>query len=115
MLEMLLTFVGAGLVFAAVGLPLALRWIGPNVCYGVRLSMRMLQDRQLWYDVNAFCGLRMILMGVFTCAVAIALYFRLSDETAYALAGAGWIALQTVAVTVGTIVAYFRFAGKTVS
>lgn len=60
-----------GLLFMAMGLPLARRKISMNVWYGVRIPKVMLSEA-LWYDINVFGGRQLIRLSVpsFVCAGA---------------------------------------------
>lgn len=56
----------ASLVLAALALPLAARWVGPNPLYGLRIR-RTLQDERLWFKTNALGGWLLVavaLLGV---------------------------------------------------
>jgi MFS family permease len=72
MTVLLLGYVVAGLVLAALSVPLIRRRVGPNAWYGFRVR-RTLQDAAVWYEVNAYAGRRLFVAGLVTAAAALAL------------------------------------------
>jgi uncharacterized membrane protein len=71
-LETLIPLVLMGLLFVALGVPLALGKVPPNPWYGFRVA-KTLRSRELWYASNAHGGWLMIRIGVLNLAVALAL------------------------------------------
>jgi uncharacterized membrane protein len=65
-------FTIAGLVIAALGVPLWRRKVGPNRLYGVRTAKTM-RDEALWYAANARAGRTMVAVGVVTSATSASL------------------------------------------
>jgi uncharacterized membrane protein len=53
----------AGLVFLAMGIPLALRKVRPNPWYGFRTA-KTLSDPAVWYAANRLAGVDLIVAGV---------------------------------------------------
>jgi uncharacterized membrane protein len=83
------TFVGlflfTGLLFVALGIPLALRRVPPNRAYGIRVRSTF-ADERVWYDANAASGRDMIVTGaVVVIAAAVLPFVRGISATAYAL------------------------------
>jgi hypothetical protein len=71
---LLLLFVGAGLLLIAISIPLMQRRIKPNYWYGFR-TKRTLSNPDIWYEVNAYAGKRLLVSGFMTTMAAIGLYF----------------------------------------
>lgn len=71
---LLLLFAGSGLLLVGLSVPLIQRRIKPNDWYGFR-TQRTLNNRGLWYDVNAYAGKRLLVSGLITAVAAIVLYF----------------------------------------
>jgi len=89
-----LTFVGLGVLFIALAIPLVLEWVEPNRIYGVR-TPRTLASPENWFRANhfgGFCllvaGLQVLLGGV----VLFALARRLST-LAIIIIGTAWMTL----------------------
>ena len=59
----LFVFPFAGLIFIGLGIPLALRKVGPNGKYGLRVPATF-ADESVWYDANAAVGRDLIVAGV---------------------------------------------------
>ena len=82
----LLVHVSAGLLTAALAVPLIRRKVGPNALYGFRVR-RTLDDPRVWYDANAFAGRCLFRSGIGTALACFALYWTPAiDPVAYAVA-----------------------------
>ena len=55
--------VAVPLVFAAISLPMALEWIGPNALYGVRTAATRASEAE-WYRINRLSGIAGVAGGV---------------------------------------------------
>jgi hypothetical protein len=51
-----------GLLLAGLAIPLIRKVVPPNRWYGFRIPLT-LQDRQIWYTVNAWAGRRLLILG----------------------------------------------------
>ena len=51
------------LLFAAMCLPMALEWIGPNGFYGVRIEATRVSD-VAWYRINRISGIAGVVAGL---------------------------------------------------
>jgi drug/metabolite transporter (DMT)-like permease len=71
---LMLLFTLSGLVLIGISVPLIQRRIKPNYWYGFR-TRRTLDNPQIWYDVNAHAGQRLLVSGLITTVVAAVLYF----------------------------------------
>ena len=91
-------YVLTGLLFVALGVPLAVGRVPPNSWYGFRVSST-LQDPNVWYRANAISGSLLIALGVITVAAAV-LVARRPAVTAqsYALILTGILAAGAVFV-----------------
>lgn len=67
-----ISFLGTGLLFVLLGLPMWRSMVGPNSFYGVRLPST-LNDPEVWYEVNARSGLDMVWLGCATGLCPLAL------------------------------------------
>ena len=82
----LLVHVSAGLLMAALAVPLMRRKVGPNSLYGFRVR-RTLDDPRVWYDANAFAGRCFFRSGIGTALACLALYWTPAiDPIGYAVA-----------------------------
>jgi hypothetical protein len=93
-----LLFPLTGILFIALGWPLALRRVRPNRWYGLRVPATF-ADPSVWYDANAITGRNMMGLGAAVVGVALALpqIVRLRDET-YAGVCAGLLGLGSLLV-----------------
>jgi hypothetical protein len=71
-LMLLFTLSGLGLI--GLSIPLIQRRVKPNYWYGFRVK-QTLENPQVWYDVNAYFGQRLLISGLITVGAAIVLYF----------------------------------------
>ena len=72
-LTLLLLFASSGLLLIGLSIPLIQRRVKPNYWYGFR-TRRTLNSPQIWYDVNAYAGKRLLISGFITTIAAIVLY-----------------------------------------
>jgi hypothetical protein len=82
---LLVVFVRSGLALAGLAIPMMLRLIGPNPWYGFRLPKTM-NNREIWYEINAYSGRWFFASGLSAALVAAAVYVLLpgldADTTA---------------------------------
>jgi uncharacterized membrane protein len=88
-----LMFFGEGLLFAGLGVPLALGRVPPNSTYGFRTA-RTLSDPAVWYAVNRSSGQDLIVAGVVIAVTAIAMASLLRGRPSF------FLALANLAVSV---------------
>jgi len=69
----LVTILICSAVFGLISLPLIFRKVPPNPVYGYR-TRATLSDETLWYEVNAYFGLRFLFASLFSACIAVALY-----------------------------------------
>ena len=62
---------GIGLVLAATSIPLVMRLVPMNRWYGIRTPKAFRSDR-LWYDINAFGGMLLLIYGLLLAIFGIA-------------------------------------------
>src|SRR4051812_5778832 len=94
---MTLLYVVGGLILIGISIPLIQRQIKPNKVYGVRLP-KTLANPDLWYDANAYFGMRAIVSGI--AIVLAAVIFRL-------VAGItidGYVTLCTTVILIGLVI-----------
>lgn len=72
-LQLLLIFVGSGLLTILLGLPLKRRKVKPNWFYGFR-TPATLKDEALWYDVNEKTGTDLVMIGNVLAVLAAAMF-----------------------------------------
>ena len=82
-------YIGSSLLLTLLALPLIARKVRPNPIYGFRIR-QTLDDPRLWYEVNAFFGKQLLMVGLLQGLTSALLYFfpGLSVD-AYALACLG--------------------------
>lgn len=94
----------AGLLVAALSLPLWLRLVPMNSLYGVRLPSTFASD-QRWYDVNAVCGRHLFCWSFTIIAAGIAGFYQLPrHQDAYAWAATALTLVAVAAPIVSTLV-----------
>jgi uncharacterized membrane protein len=69
----LVTILICSAVFGLISLPLIFRKVPPNPVYGYRTRIT-LSDEALWYEVNAYFGLRFLLSSLLPACIAVALF-----------------------------------------
>jgi uncharacterized membrane protein len=67
-----LIYIGISLLMIVLAIPLMARKVPPNPLYGFRTA-RTLSDAEFWYEVNAFCGKLMLVLGICLTAAAFGL------------------------------------------
>ena len=70
----LVTILVCSIIFSLVSLPLIFRKVPPNPVYGYR-TRAMLGDEALWYNVNAYFGLRFLLASLASGCMALVLFW----------------------------------------
>ena len=93
----LIMSIAVGVLLFALGVPLAMRRVGPNAWYGFRVG-RALEDEKAWYAANAACGRWLAIAGA-----ALALSALLNALLGADLAVAALV--NGVVLTLGIIVA----------
>lgn len=53
----------SSLIIASIGVPLALKMIGPNASHGIRTDTS-LSSVEAWYAINFFAGVGLIIAGI---------------------------------------------------
>lgn len=69
----LITVLACAAVFVAAAIPLVLRKVPRNPVYGYRTRSTLGSDA-LWYEANAYFGVRLAVASVAAAAVAVALH-----------------------------------------
>lgn len=69
----LVTILVCNAVFAAVSIPLILRKVPRNPLYGYRMRAT-LSDDLLWYNANAYFGLRFLVASLVSAGIAVGLH-----------------------------------------
>lgn len=89
MKSLLYMYVGSSILLIVLAIPLLARKVKPNPLYGFRIR-QTLEDPQVWYDVNAFFGRQLLMVGLLEGLATLLLYFLpgLNVDT-YALACLG--------------------------
>ncbi len=93
-------FVGAGLLFAGIGVPLARRRVPRNPWYGFRVP-KTLRDDAVWYPANAYAGRLLIGTGAIVAVIAVVTAPAFSNDES---------ASVTAYVTTNTIVLFAALA-----
>lgn len=107
MFTLMIMYVVSGLVLSGLALPLMAGKIAPNGMYGFRVKAT-LENPQVWYAVNKYAGLRLLVAGILTILSAVGFYFipGLSLDT-YALACLGVFAIVLIFGLVQSVI-YLR-------
>ena len=99
--HLLFVVTGAGLLVAAISLPLIARWVPRNSIYGVRTRLAFSSDEN-WYRVNATGGKMLLRAGLAIMLVGAAGF----------LLPASWLTAYTSAALVLTVVFTLAAAGS---
>jgi uncharacterized membrane protein len=67
-----LVYVGVSLLMIVLAIPLMARKVPPNPLYGLR-TLRTLSDAEFWYEMNAYAGKLMLVLGICLTAAAFVL------------------------------------------
>jgi uncharacterized membrane protein len=99
-----LVFVGVGVVFAALGVPLLRGRVRPNFWYGCR-THKTLSDEKIWYAVNRVTGRDLIVGGAIIIAAALVTLAvgRNMNPTARAIVLLSVMMLSVVAMAVDSL------------
>jgi hypothetical protein len=90
-------YLGGGMFFVAIALPLLWRKIPPNDWYGFRVQTT-LENPQIWYDANAYMAQRLLIVGGLTAGAAVIGYYLPGLELV------PYFVLCTVVMMVGLII-----------
>ena len=90
-----------GVLFIAVGIPLARRIVPRNGLYGFRIPKTLRSD-DVWYPANRYLGRRLIRCGQILLFGSLALWPFVGVLSASTIAGFG-LALSVIPVTVAVI------------
>lgn len=108
MAALIFVFVAGGVVLVALSFPMILRRVKPNYWYGFR-TRKTLENVQVWYDVNAYAGKRLLVSGILITAAAILCAFL--PEISVDLYA--WLMLAVVVVTLGiSLASSFRYLNQ---
>jgi hypothetical protein len=104
---LLVIFVGSGLVLIGIAIPLIERRIKPNPWYGFRVRAT-LENPEVWYDVNAYAGRRLLVSGFITALAALLLFLIPGiDPDTYALGSTG-ISVVAISISLAQSFQYLR-------
>jgi uncharacterized membrane protein len=95
MLPLALMFAAAGLLFAAIAVPLLQRRVKPNPWYGFRVP-RTLNDEDRWYAVNAYAARFLFWGGMATAMLALVLDLLVAEPAVF-------LTIMTVVVLAGPV------------
>ena len=70
MTALFITFLIGGVLMIATAIPLMQRRIKPNSWYGFR-TRKTLENEQVWYEVNAHAGKRLLVAGILITLASI--------------------------------------------
>jgi hypothetical protein len=73
MKTILILYLCSGGLLTALSLPLIFRKVKPNPLYGFRVAQTM-DNPEVWYEVNAYSGVRLLVTGLLTILSAIGVY-----------------------------------------
>ena len=74
--------IGLSVLCIVGGLPLAMNLIPPNPISGVKVRKAQ-SDKRIWYLVNSYCGKGLMLTGIISLVVAVALCLTAMSPATY--------------------------------
>lgn len=74
MSTILYLYLGSSLLLVVLSIPMILRKVPPNLLYGFRVR-KTLEDREVWYDVNAYAGKWLLATGLGSSLCSVVIYF----------------------------------------
>jgi uncharacterized membrane protein len=95
---------GSGILLVALGVPLWLRRIPPNLFYGARFRSALADDA-VWYEVNALAGRNLVAIGS-GYLVLLALALTLGHTWSWPLSILVPTVLLVVALAINTFLLY---------
>ncbi|MGH6834397.1 MAG: SdpI family protein [Methylocella sp.] len=99
-----------GLLFIAIGIPLALERVPPNHWYGFRTA-KTLSNQTIWYAANRVAGIDLIIAGV-AIALGMLAMFILRETMMPALPIARWGFGLFIVATTGVVLHGFWFLSR---
>lgn len=100
----LITILVCNVIFSLVSIPLILRKVPRNPVYGYRTRTTLSND-EIWYEANAYFGLRFLIAGIMSACIAVALHHW------QFLSPAAYLKVSTVLLTAPAVVALLLTAG----
>jgi uncharacterized membrane protein len=94
-------FAAVGVLLMALGWPLALRRVGPNRWYGLRVPATF-ADHRVWYDANALAGRDLVALGALLLALSLGL------PALAGVRGSGFAIIATAVAVVGSLLTTVR-------
>ena len=93
----------SSIALMALAFPLAMKWVGPNPLYGIRLS-KTLNNKHLWFKANTFGG--WLLFGTALIGIALSLIAPLIDQFHPGLEWAVFVPILFVSLVATTVYAF---------
>jgi uncharacterized membrane protein len=72
-------YVGVGLLLTVLSIPMVMRRIKPNLYYGFRVPKAYKSDA-VWYEINAYSGKRLCIVGILIAAVGLLAPFFIGND-----------------------------------
>lgn len=98
-----LLFIGTGLLYIALAVPLVRRKVKPNHFYGFRTEQAFSSD-DVWYAINEYSARQMLRVGAVLIAAVPALNAAGLDEVPFTLVMTGILLGGTVFMTVRSLI-----------
>ena len=95
LLIIIITFIGTGILFIGMSIPLIKRKIPPNDAYGFR-AQATFSSESVWYDINEYSARLMRSVGVVILTAVPVLLVLEIDETTFAMIMIGIILVGTI-------------------
>lgn len=99
----IVAFIGTGLLFIGMSIPLIKRKIPPNELYGFRTPDAFTSE-SVWYDINEYSARLMRSVGVVILAAVPVLLILEVDETIFAMIMIGIILTGTIVMIVRSFI-----------
>ena len=97
-------FVGCGLLFVLLSIPMIRRRVPPNGLYGLRVPATF-ADEWVWYEANARSGMDMLWLGALLIVLALVLpLVRVSEGTYFSV----WIGVTVVGSVAMAVIGWRR-------
>ena len=103
LLIIIITFIGTGILFIGLSIPLIKRKIPPNDAYGFR-AQAAFSSKSVWYEINEYSARLMRSVGVVILTAVPVLLILEIDETPFTMIMIGIILIGTIVMIVRSFI-----------
>lgn len=105
--NIMLMYVGFGLLLSVLAIPMILRKIKPNPFYGFRVP-KAINNPEIWYEINAYSGYWFFATGLVSAVMAAVVYVLPGlDNASSSLIQAGVV---FALLTIGIVMSFRRLS-----